>query len=116
MVELDDRPLTPEEIKARIAEAKRIKAEEALKRDTDQRRAIEYKQRKARVNSALLRGEAPARDETWTIRARADLIKQVKRLAERLSRPRKRVSIAALMEEAMEDLLAKYAKQEELEE
>jgi hypothetical protein len=50
----------------------------------------------------------PGRDTPWSFRARPDLVKQVIALARKLSRPRAKVSVAALMEEAMELLLANY--------
>jgi hypothetical protein len=116
MVEAEERDPTPEEIRAKIAEAKRKKEAANFKpRDPKTRRAAEQQQRKDRVNPALLRGQCPKRDETWTIRARPDLVKQVKQLATELSAPGAKVSFAALMQEAMEMLLAHYrAKAEEM--
>jgi hypothetical protein len=107
VVETLERALTPDEIRAQIAAAKRRKDEAQLTRDTKSRRAAEIKQRKGRVNTTLLHG-SNGRDETWTIRAKATHIKAVKDLAVRLSEPRNKVSIAALMDEAVELLLAKY--------
>jgi hypothetical protein len=105
----DERPLSPEEIRAQIAEAARRKSEaHYAPRTTKQRRAGELKQRKTRVNGSLLRGAGAGRDETWTIRARAEQIRSIKELAEELSEPRAKVSVAALMEEAMELVIAKY--------
>jgi hypothetical protein len=99
-------------IRAQLAEAKRKKAEAQgegkLNRGAKERRAAEHKQRKERVNSKLLHGQGVGRDERWSIRTRPDLIKRVKKLADKLSEPRAKVSVAALMEEAMEMLLAKY--------
>jgi hypothetical protein len=60
------------------------------------------------VNRRLIRGQGHERDEPWTFRARTDLIKQVKTLAKDLSAPKAKVSIASLMEEAMEMVLAHY--------
>jgi hypothetical protein len=54
----------------------------------------------------------PGRDKTWSFRARPDLVKQVIALARKLSRRRAKVSVAALMEEAMELLLANYRQRE----
>jgi hypothetical protein len=109
VAEVEEIPLTPEKIQAQIAEAMRKKAAAQLKpRDTKQRRTIETKQRKERVNPDLLRGKGPGREETWTIRVKAAHIKAVKALAAELSEPRAKVSIAALMDEAIELLLAKY--------
>jgi hypothetical protein len=102
---------TTAEVRAKIAEMKRKKeASDFPKRDTKSRRAAEAKQRKDRVNFGLLNGTQgpPSRDERWTILARPDLIGQVKQLAEDLSRPRAKVSFAALMEEAMKLLIAHY--------
>jgi endonuclease/exonuclease/phosphatase family metal-dependent hydrolase len=112
----EDRPQTLEEIRAEIAEAKRKKdAAQLAKRDTKGRRDLENRQRNGRVNPTLLHGDiqSPGREERWTILARPDLIKQVKRLAKDLSAPRAKVSIAALMEEAIVDLLAKHQEQQE---
>lgn len=109
MVDAGDEPFSLDEIRAQIAEAKRRKEEAQLKpRDTKQRRAVETKQRKSRVNMNLLRGQGAGRDETWTIRAKAEHIRAVKELAERLSEPRAKVSVAALMDEAIELLLTQY--------
>ncbi len=109
----EDRPPTADEIRAQIAAAKAKKDAADLKRGTKDRRAAEQRQRKGRVNHTLLSGNPGAgRDERWTILARPDLIKNVKRLAEELSQPRAKVSIAALMEEAMELLLAYYREAE----
>jgi len=113
VAEPQERALTPEEIRAQIAEAKRRRDAAEFKRDAKERRGLEMKQRKGRVNGALLRGNSSAgRDETWTIRAKAEHIKAVKDLAEQLSEPRAKVSIAALMDEAIELLLAKYRGQQ----
>jgi hypothetical protein len=117
VVEAEERPYTAEEIRAKIAEAKKKKDAANLKpRDPKARRAAEQKQRKDRVNPALLRGQGVGPDkEPWTIRARPDLKRRVEELAEELSQPRAKVSIAALMEEAIEMLLAHYqAKAEEM--
>jgi hypothetical protein len=103
---------TPEQIRAMIAEAKRKRDEAHIERGTKQRRAAESKQRKERVNPKLLRGQGFGRDETWTIRVKSDHIKAVKSLAARLSEPRAKVSIAALMDEAIELLLAHYQGKE----
>jgi len=108
VADTEDTPLDLDHIRAQIAEAKRKKDAANLKRDTKQRRGIEAKQRKGRVNAHLLRGQGLGRDETWTIRAKAEHIKAVKALAEELSEPRAKVSIAALMDEAVELLLQKY--------
>ena len=109
---MDDTPdvaLTPEQVRQKIIEAKRKTSEGSIKpRDTKQRRAIESKQRKNRVNANLLRGQGLGRDETWTIRAKPEHIRSVKELADRLSEPRAKVSIAALMDEAIELLLERY--------
>jgi hypothetical protein len=108
MDDIEDRPLTTDEIRAQIAEAKRLKDKANLNRDSKKRRAAEKKLRTGRVNPALLTGQAPARDATWTFRGRADLIRQVKELAQDLSEPGSKVSVAALMEEAMTLLIARY--------
>jgi hypothetical protein len=114
VAETQERSLTPEEIRAQIAEAKRKRDAAEFNRDTKARRGIETKQRKGRVNSSLLRGNpSTGRDETWTIRAKAEHIKAVKALAESLSEPRAKVSIAALMDEAIELLLAKYRESDQ---
>ena len=109
MVEIDERPLTASEIKAKIAEAKRKRDEANIKRDTKGRRKAEHKQGKSRVNQALLRGQGTgARDKVWSFRAKASHIRAVKALAEELSEPGAKVSVAALMDEAVELLLARY--------
>jgi len=100
--------LTPEQIRAQIVEAKRKRDEAQLERGTKQRRAVEHKQRKERVNKELLRGHGLGRDETWTIRVKPAHIKAVKDLAAALSEPGAKVSIAALMDEAIELLLARH--------
>jgi hypothetical protein len=108
VVDAEDIP-PPEQIREMIAEAKRTKDEAQLKpRDTKRRRTIETNQRKGRVNASLLRGQGPSRDETWTIRVKAEHIRAVKTLAAELSEPRAKVSVAALMDEAIELLLARY--------
>jgi len=109
MAEAEERSLTLAEVRAKINEAKRKRDAANLKpRDAKARRALEQKQRKDRVNPALLRAQSPGRDEPWTFRARPDLVKRVKDLADELSGPGAKVSIAALMEEAMQLLLAKH--------
>jgi hypothetical protein len=114
VVDTEDCPLKPEEIRAQIAEAKRLKDEAQINRSTKARRTAETKQRKGRVNPALLRGQpGPGREEPWTFRARKDLIKKVKNLAADLSEPRAKVSIAMLMEEAMEMVIEKYRQKAE---
>lgn len=108
-IEVDERPLSPAAIKAKIAEAKRKRDEANIKRDTKGRRKAEHKQGKSRVNQALLRGQGTgARDEVWSFRAKASHIKAVKALAKDLSEPGAKVSVAALMDEAVELLLARY--------
>lgn len=105
----DSKDLEPDELRALIDEARAKKNAAHLRpRDTKQRRSIEAKQRKGRVNQNLLRSKGPSRDEIWSIRARPDYIKGVKSLAEDLSEPGAKVSVAALMEEAMELLFEKY--------
>lgn len=97
------------EIAARLQQVREMKARGDLpQRDAKTKRNIEGKQRKSRVNSNLLRGQGEGRDETWTIRAKAAHIKAVKSLAEQLSEPRAKVSVASLMDEAIEMLLEKY--------
>jgi hypothetical protein len=108
MVEAEEPPLSPEEIQARIKAARQKRDEANLTKTTKVRRAAEAKQRKTRVNTKLLRNQERGHDETWTIRARADHIKAVKTLAGELSEPGTKVSIAALMDEAIELLLQKY--------
>jgi hypothetical protein len=107
-VEIDERPLTANEIKAKIAEAKRKRDEANIKRDTKGRRKAEHKQGKSRVNQALLRGQGGARDEVWSFRAKPSHIRDVKALAKDLSQPGAKVSVAALMDQAVELLLARY--------
>lgn len=111
---MSDDTMTAEEIKAQIQEALRKKSAAQLTPKTSNvRRTAEVQQSKARVNLSLLHDkEIAGRDETWTIRARSTQIKAVKQLAERLSRPRAKVSIAALMDEAIALLLEKYESQE----
>jgi hypothetical protein len=58
------------------------------------------------VNQPLLRGQGGARDEVWSIRAKTAHIRAVKALAEELSQPGAKVSVAALMDQAVELLLA----------
>jgi hypothetical protein len=108
MAEMEEKHLSPEEIRAQIAEAKRKRDEAKHRTDAKGRRAKEQKLRNDRVNHALLRDQEPGREKPWTFRARADLVKQVQDLAKELSEPRAKVSIAALMEEAMQLLLAKH--------
>ena len=109
MAEPEEHVLTADEIRAQIAEAKRKKDEAKLApKTTRTRRAAEQKQRKARVNSELLREHGALRDKTWTIRASEDQISAVKNLAAQLSKRGPKVSIAELMEEAIELLLAKH--------
>jgi hypothetical protein len=103
---MDDHPLSPDEIRAKIAEARRKKSEANIKRDTKSRRKAEHKQGKSRVNQALLRGQGDARSEVWSFRAKPSHIRAVKALAEELSEPRAKVSVAALMDQAVELLLA----------
>lgn len=106
-------PETPiEVIRAQVEAARLAKASSPmLKRDTKNRRAVEQRQRKSRVNTALLRGVSEARDEIWTIRARPSHVKSVKALAAELSEPGRKFSIAELMDEAIEMLLARYRGQ-----
>jgi hypothetical protein len=111
----DEPDLTHEELKRKIA-AKRARSAEAkmMPRSAKKRRAAEVKQRTTRVNPRLLRGESgEARDETWTIRARRSQIRAVKALAAELSEPGAKVSVAELMDEAMELLLSRYREQRE---
>jgi hypothetical protein len=106
VAETEEHPLALDEIRAKIAEAKRKRDAANLKRDTKGRRKAEHKQSKRRVNPALLRGQGEARDETWSFRAKPSHIRAVKALAEDLSQPGAKVSIAALMDQAVELLLA----------
>jgi len=99
---------TADEIKAKLAARLRKRDEEGLQASADQRRVAEQKQRKDRVNGRLLRNQTSPQRETWTFRARPDLKAQVEDLAEELSKPGARMSVAALMEEAMQLVLAKY--------
>jgi hypothetical protein len=109
VVEVEERPLTIDEIRAKIDAARRKKEEARLQpRDTKQRRKIETKQRKGRVNPALLRGEGPGHDQRWTVLFKAEHIKAVKDLAKERSEPGAKVSYAMLIDEAIELLLAKY--------
>lgn len=107
----EDRIKSPEEIRAEIDEARRLTASAGIDRGTRQRRKAEHNQRKGRVNPALLRGQAEARDELWTIRTKSAQKRAVQHLAEELSEPGAKVSIAALMEEAIELLLAKHREE-----
>jgi hypothetical protein len=99
---------TPDEIKAKLAERIRKREAEGLQADASQRRAAERKQSKGRVNGRVLRTQTSPQRETWTIRARPDLKAQVEDLAEELSKPGDRTTVAQLMEEAMQLVLAKY--------
>jgi hypothetical protein len=103
---------THEQIRAKIAAAMRRRDEAQHERGPKQRRAAEQKQRKERVNTKLLRGQGQGRDETWTIRVKSGHIRAVKELADTLSEPGAKVSIAALMDEAIELLLAHYRGKE----
>jgi hypothetical protein len=107
VAETEDTELSADAIKAKLAAAMRKK--NGIARDPAQsRRKAEVKQRKERVNSSLLRNQDRGHDETWTIRANPDQIKAVRRLAADLSQPGAKVSIAQLMGEAIELLLARY--------
>jgi hypothetical protein len=113
MADVEEQPAGWEQIRAQIAAARQKKSEAGFDaRDAPERRKREARHAKTRVNASLLRGQGPARDETWTIRARADYIRAVKALAERLSEPRAKVSVAALMEEAVGLLLQKYRERD----
>ena len=109
MVDAVEKEQTPEEIAELLAEARRKKDQGNFQpRDAKGRRKVEHKQRKDRVNPNLLRGHGTGRDETWTIRAKPAHIRAVKELSEHLSEPGAKVSVAALMDEAIELLLAKH--------
>jgi hypothetical protein len=99
---------TADEIKAKLAARLRKRDEEGLQASADQRRVAEQKQRKGRVNGRILRTQTSPQRETWTIRARPDLKAQVEDLADHLSKPGGKTTVASLMEEAMQLLLAKY--------
>jgi hypothetical protein len=99
---------TPDEIKAKLAARLRKRDEEGLHASADQRRVAEQRQRKGRVNGRVLRTQTSPQRETWTIRARPDLKTQVEDLADQLSKPGDRVTVAELMEQAVQLLLAKY--------
>ncbi len=107
---VEERVQTTEEIRAAIEEARRKReAAQLAPKTASARRTAEVQQSKSRVNQSLLHDKDVAgRDETWTIRAKSSQIRAVKQLAERLSRPKAKVSIAALMDEAIVLLLAKY--------
>lgn len=106
VLEAEERQMARDEIRAKIAEAKRKRDEANLKRDTKGRRKAEQKQSKGRVNAALLRGQGEGRDELWSFRAKPSHIRAVKTLAEELSQPGAKMSVAALMDQAVELLLA----------
>jgi hypothetical protein len=99
---------TETQIKAALAERLRKRNEAGVQAGADQRRVAEKKQHKGLVNGRLLRTQTGPQRETWTIRARPDLKAQVEDLADELSKPGDRITVAALMEEAMRLLLAKY--------
>ena len=109
MADAVEREQTADEVQALLAEARRKKEKGNFQtRDAKGRRKAEQKQRKGRVNANLLRGDGTGRDETWTIRAKPAHVRAVKELSEHLSEPGAKVSIAALMDEAIELLLAKH--------
>ena len=109
MVDAVEREDSPEEIAQKLAEARRKTEQASIRpRNAKGRRKAEQKQRKDRVNPNLLRGHGTGRDETWTIRAKPAHIRAVKELSEHLSEPGAKVSVAALMDEAIELLLAKH--------
>jgi hypothetical protein len=97
------------DIEAQIAEAARKKAEaKALPKGERGRRKGEAKT-KGRVNSNLLRpGAGAGRDVHWTILVTPAHRKAVQELAEELSQPKAKVSMAALIGEAFDLLIAKY--------
>jgi hypothetical protein len=99
---------TADEIRAKLAARVRKLDDEGLHPSADQRRVAEKKQRKDRVNGRVLRTQTSPQRETWTIRTRPDLKAQVEDLADKLSKPGNKTTVASLMEEAMQDLLAKY--------
>lgn len=99
---------TEAQIKAKLAEWARKRDQEGLQNSADQRRAAERKQSKGRVNGRILRTQTSPQRETWTIRARPDLKAQIEDLAEDLSQPGARMTVAELMEQAMQLVLAKY--------
>jgi hypothetical protein len=111
VVGTEERPMAKDEIKAKIAEAKRKRDEANLKRDPKGRRKAEHKQSKDRVNEALLRGHGEGRAELWSFRAKPSHIRAVKALAEGLSQPGAKVSVAALMDQAVELLVAYHRNQ-----
>lgn len=109
MADAEERTLTAEEIEAQLAAMRKRRDQAKLPpRTTKQRRQAEHKQLKSRVNGSLLRAPSNAHEDTWTIRAKSERVRAVKNLAEELSEPGAKVSIAALMDEAIELLLTKY--------
>lgn len=103
--------LSPAEIKRRIDEAMRKKSEARLPKGDKGRRKGEAKT-KGRVNETMLRPGGAGRDHTWTIRVNLAQRKAVEMLAEELSQPKAKVSIAALMDEAINLLIAHYTQGE----
>ena len=105
----DDFPNPTEaEIKAKLDEWKRKRDQEGLQASADRRRTAERKQSKGRVNDRVLRTQTSSQRETWTIRARPELKAQIEALADDLSQPGARMTVAELMEQAMQLVLAKY--------
>lgn len=109
MGEADEHEPDWDKIRAQVDADRRATAG-AKPRTADARRRAEHKQRKGRVNHALLRGQSEPHDQRWTILCKPSHMRAVKALAKELSQPRANVSIAALMDHAIELLLDKYSR------
>jgi hypothetical protein len=100
---------TVKEIEAELAAAAQ-RAKTAKLNRTD--RSKGEQKSKGRINARLLRpGAGACRDMLFTVRANRDKVEAVKALAEELSQPRSKVSVAALLEEAIDLLLEHYENQ-----
>jgi hypothetical protein len=109
---MSDDQMSLQEIERQLAAAAAKKSAAHLPKGDKGRRKGEAKT-KGRVNENLLRPGGAGRDALWSFRVNPAHRKAVEQLAAELSAPKAKVSVAALMGEAIELLLAHYQQEPE---
>lgn len=93
-------------VQAQLAAAAQLAKTARLNRTTDRRKGEERS--KGRVKRAMLRPDDASRDFIFSVRTNREKVEALKALADELSQPRAKVSVASLFEEAVDLLIAHY--------